>query len=142
MATTSEPLRPSAILESSLYTPDLDAGRIFYEDLLGLELYSEEAGRHLFFRCGGGMLLLFNPAQAEISTGAVPTHGGRGPGHLAFSIQETEVEDWRSHLTNSGIAIEAEISWPAGGRSLYFRDPAGNSLELATPKTWGLPQDE
>jgi len=37
-----------------------------------------------------------------------------------------------------GIAIESEITWPGGGRLIYFRHPAGNSVELATPKTWGL----
>jgi hypothetical protein len=38
------------------------------------------------------------------------------------------------------VAIEHEATWPRGGRSFYFRDPAGNSLELATPRIWGLPE--
>ena len=37
------------------------------------------------------------------------------------------------------MTIEQEVDWPRGGRSFYFRDPAGNSLELATPRIWGLP---
>ena len=35
-----------------------------------------------------------------------------------------------------GVAIEAEVEWPSGGRSLYFRDPAGNVVELAPPTLW------
>jgi hypothetical protein len=35
--------------------------------------------------------------------------------------------------------IEKEFGWPRGGRSIYFRDPAGNSVELVTPGLWGSP---
>ena len=35
-----------------------------------------------------------------------------------------------------GVPIEAEIAWPQGGHSLYVRDPASNSVELATPSIW------
>jgi catechol 2,3-dioxygenase-like lactoylglutathione lyase family enzyme len=34
--------------------------------------------------------------------------------------------------------IEAEVEWPKGGRSIYFRDPSGNSLEFAESKIWNL----
>jgi catechol 2,3-dioxygenase-like lactoylglutathione lyase family enzyme len=36
------------------------------------------------------------------------------------------------------VEIEADFHWPAGGRSIYFRDPSGNSLEFAEPKIWNL----
>jgi hypothetical protein len=36
------------------------------------------------------------------------------------------------------VLIEADFEWPAGGHSIYFRDPAGNCLEFAEPKIWGL----
>ena len=39
-----------------------------------------------------------------------------------------------------GVAIEHEQTWPRGGRSFYVRDPAGNSIEFATPRIWGLPE--
>ena len=35
-------------------------------------------------------------------------------------------------------AIEADFEWPGGGRSIYFRDPAGNCLEFAEPRIWKL----
>ena len=43
-----------------------------------------------------------------------------------------------SGLREKGIAIEADFVWPGGGRSIYFRDPSGNSLEFGEPKIWGL----
>ncbi len=39
---------------------------------------------------------------------------------------------WKKH----GIAIEADFDWPNGAHSIYFRDPSGNSLEIAEPKLW------
>ena len=48
------------------------------------------------------------------------------------------LERWRAWLGELGIAIERELDWPRGGRSLYFRDPSGNSIELITRGTWGF----
>lgn len=61
-----------------------------------------------------------------------------GPGHVAFRIWASEIEPWRARLAAVGVALETEIVWPQGGHSLYFRDPSGNSLELATPQLWGF----
>jgi hypothetical protein len=47
---------------------------------------------------------------------------------------------WRERLTVAGVAIESEFEWPRGGRSIYVRDPAGNSIEFAEPRIWALPQ--
>jgi catechol 2,3-dioxygenase-like lactoylglutathione lyase family enzyme len=73
-----------------------------------------------------------------IAGAPVPLHGTRGVGHLAFAVREEEIVAWRSHLERAGIEIESEVHWPQGGTSLYLRDPAGNSVELATPKIWGF----
>lgn len=133
---------PDGILETSLYASDLDAARYFYAGVLGLPVITAEAGRHVFFRCGEGVLLIFEPGTT-VSPGRagptdVPAHGAFGPGHVAFSVRESELPAWREHLEANGVPVEAEIDWPRGGRSLYFRDPAGNSLELASPRLWGF----
>jgi catechol 2,3-dioxygenase-like lactoylglutathione lyase family enzyme len=126
------------VLETVLYVDDLDAAERFYGEVLGLELDSRKHGLFVFFKCGAVMLLLFEPGGA--STGRnVPPHGAQGPGHACFAVAETDLEYWRARLQAAGVAIEQEVDWPRGGRSFYFRDPAGNSLELATPKIWGLP---
>ena len=133
-------MRPiDRVLETILYVDDLDAAERFYRDVLGLELDSRKDGLFVFFKCGGGMLLLFEPQAA--STGrSVPAHGARGPGHVCFAVAEDDLGGWKARLEAAGVAIEQEMDWPRGGRSFYFRDPAGNSLELATPKIWGLPE--
>jgi catechol 2,3-dioxygenase-like lactoylglutathione lyase family enzyme len=54
-------------------------------------------------------------------------------------VRAEDLDDWRRRLERHGIVAEQEVEWPRGGRSLYFRDPAGNSVELVTPGLWGLP---
>ena len=128
---------PLEVLETCLCVDDLAAAERFYSQVLGLAFHSRQEGRHVFFRCGRGMLLLFNPDQSS-QPGEIPPHGTRGAGHVAFAAAETDLPAWRTHLEAHGVPIERLHSWPGGGHSLYFRDPAGNSLELATPTIWGL----
>lgn len=131
-----------SLLETALYADDLEAAEAFYTGVLGLAVYGRVDGRHVFFKCGGQMLLVFNPAAtALVSTAAklpVPLHGARGPGHVCFRATAGEIDAWKRHLENHGTAIEADFVWPSGGRSIYFRDPAGNSIEFAEPRIWGL----
>jgi catechol 2,3-dioxygenase-like lactoylglutathione lyase family enzyme len=68
----------------------------------------------------------------------VPPHGTTGDGHLCFAATAAEIDAWRKRLGEAGVAIEAEVEWPKGGRSIYFRDPSGNSLEFAEPRIWGM----
>jgi catechol 2,3-dioxygenase-like lactoylglutathione lyase family enzyme len=127
------------VVETCLYGDDLAAMETFYVNVLGLSVAGKDPARHVFFRVGdAGMLLVFKP-QATLSPGVLPTHGARGPGHAALGIRAAERDAWRGRLHHFGVAIELEYAWPHGGQSLYFRDPAGNSLELVTPGVWGLP---
>ena len=94
-------------------------------------------GRGLAFECGDAVLLVFDPERTRIADAGVPTHGAIGEGHVAFAIDETEIDPWRRHLESCGVVIEAEVEWPEErGRSLYFRDPSGNVVELAPPNLW------
>src|SRR5262245_727286 len=129
------------ILETCLYVDDLSRAERFYQDVLGLELESRQEGRHVFFRCGQRMLLLFNPLASRETSDQFPSHGAFGPGHMAFGVREAELASWMEWLRQHDISVEKIIDWPAGGRSLYFRDPAGNSLELATPIIWGIGEE-
>ncbi|MGH6814790.1 MAG: VOC family protein [Hyphomicrobiaceae bacterium] len=135
-------MQPEGILETILYAPDLAAARRFYRDVLGLEPFAEAPGRHVFYRCGAQVLLIFNPAATATPPAPgslpVPPHGAAGPGHICFRASREDIERWRTRLTSCGVAIEADFEWPGGGRSIYFRDPAGNCLEFAEPRIWGL----
>ncbi len=147
MSATDKPCEtagpPSGILETILYAEDLDAAEAFYSGVLGFEVYSRHEGRQVFYRCGDQMLLLFNPlatryGPSEGSRIPVPPHGAKGPGHACFRADADEIRGWKRHLESCGVAIEADFEWPQGGRSIYFRDPAGNCLEFAEPRIWGL----
>ena len=120
---------PSQILETAVYVDDLDAAESFYGGVLGLEKITRAANRHVFYRCGPAVLLIFNPAETEIPYRAgqlpVPPHGARGPGHLCFRAEASEIDGWRAKLEAAGVAIESDMQWPQGGRSIYFRDPSG-----------------
>lgn len=133
------------ILESALYTKNLEETAAFYERILKLERIATVPGRHVFFRAGEAVLLLFQPSstrepprpEARVK---VPPHGTEGDGHLCFAGSASEIASWCEHLSREGIEIEADFIWPQGGRSIYFRDPAGNSIEIAEPRIWNLAQ--
>ncbi|MCB0002836.1 MAG: VOC family protein [Anaerolineae bacterium] len=131
-------MEANRIVETCLYVDDLDAAARFYNEVLGLQPFASVEGRHLFYRCGASVLLLFNPDETAKGAGSAPAHGAHGPGHLAFAMADDQIDAWRRQLAEHGIPVETEVTWPGGGFSLYFRDPAGNSLELTTPRTWGL----
>lgn len=130
---------PPAILETALYAEDLDAAEAFYGGLIGLPVVIRVPGRHVFFRVGAAMLLVFDPratARPPRSGPPVPPHGAHGPGHMCFTAESDELDAWAKLLPAAGVAIEADFLWPNGARSIYVRDPAGNSIEFAEPRLW------
>ena len=135
-------MSPTGVLETVLYAKDLGAAEAFYRDVLGLIPFSSAPGRQLFYRCGNQVLLIFNPDATNVPPKPdalpVPPHGAHGPGHICFRATADEIDRWVTQLKDKGIAIEADFEWPAGGRSIYFRDPAGNCLEFAESRIWGL----
>lgn len=131
-------MQPHGILEAALYVADLTRSEQFYARVFNLRKLGSDPSRHVFFQCGNAVLLLFRAEATRQSDGRIPAHGAKGPGHLAFEIFLEEISSWREHLQKCGVAIEKEIDWPEGGHSIYFRDPDGNSLELATRNVWPL----
>jgi len=127
------------ILETALYCADLTQTADFYQKLLGVtpmltgdRLVALQAGQ-------GTILLLFqrgNSGALETRGGLVPAHDGSGPVHLAFAIDLGELGAWETRLGQLGIDIESRVRWDRGGTSLYFRDPDGRSVELATSGIW------
>ena len=133
-------MQAQAILESALYAEDLDAAEAFYTAVFALPLIRKQPGQFTFLRCGAGVLLLFNP-KASITpdpANPIPRHGSIGPGHLCFAATTADIPLWHAHFRALNIPIEADHIWPTGARSLYVRDPAGNSIEVGEPRMWGL----
>jgi catechol 2,3-dioxygenase-like lactoylglutathione lyase family enzyme len=130
------------ILETALYVDDLETALAFYRDVMGLRVLT--TGPRLVALHGGEgtVLLLFRrgatTAGADTPEGWIPPHDGQGPLHLAFAIGRESLPVWERHLEQQGVAIESRVHWQDGGESIYFRDPAGHSLELATPGTWAV----
>ena len=131
-------MRATRVFESCLYAEDLEAEVPFFEKVLGLPLVSRMTDRGLAFRCGAGVVLIFDPRRTRLRESDIPTHGATGAGHLAFVVQPEELDQWRKHLAANAVTIEVEVHWQEGGTSVYFRDPAGNSIELAPPTLWGF----
>ncbi len=140
MKVTPEIPAPSAILEAALYVDDLDAAERFYGEVLGLEKIQRIEDRHVFFRVGASVLLIFNPERTQQPPLnpdlPVPPHGALGPGHVCLVLTRDEMAAMRKHLLDWNIPLDAEFDWPNGARSLYVRDPAGNSVEFAEGHLW------
>jgi len=130
------------VLETCLYVEDLDGASRFYEGLFGWSpMFGDERLRAYGVAPGSVLLLFRSGATAEpVSTpgGIIPAHDGIAGGHVAFAIAPSEWDAWMARLEEQGIAVERIVNWPRGGRSLYFRDPEQNLVELATPGLWAV----
>ncbi|WP_225770924.1 VOC family protein [Inquilinus sp. Marseille-Q2685] len=130
--------RINGLAETCLYVEDVDRSAEFYQRVLGLEVLSRsprlvalDAGRQ-------GALLLFRHGLTSDGMvddeGTIPGHEGQGRLHMAFAVAMEDLPAWRAKLEREGIPLAGETRWrQRGGRSLYFRDPDGHAIELATP---------
>jgi catechol-2,3-dioxygenase len=134
-------MKIAKIVETSIYSTNLEEMKVFYVNKLGLEFVSEQKGRHVFVKTDNNILLIFNH---EITiTENETSHGASTPPsviHIAFEIDSGEYDTAKKILIESNIKIEKEIEWGnrIGSKSLYFRDPAGNLVEFITKNYWEL----
>jgi len=130
------------VVESILYTDDLERATMFYRDVLGLPVMKGDGERFQALDSGAQrVLLLFKRGgtltpQPVPSGGVIPPHDGSGPLHIAFAIAAPDYDVWCSRLLQHRVAIESETQWERGGRSVYFRDPDNHLVELVTPGIW------
>jgi catechol 2,3-dioxygenase-like lactoylglutathione lyase family enzyme len=132
--------RINGVVESCLYSDDLPRSVRFYRDQLGLRLLESGERLCVFSVADKQVLIVFRSGgtQAPVPTpgGMIPPHEAAGQLHLAFAVSKEDFAAWEKHLLDRGVAIESKVVWPAGGQSLYFRDPDQHLLELATPGIW------
>lgn len=137
--------RIAGLLETALYVDDMARSAAFFRDVLGLAPMVESERLTAFDAGHGGVLLVFarglSTEDVPAKGGTIPGHDGHGPLHMAFAIAADTYDAWRDHLAGRGVAVTSEVRWPAGGRSLYFNDPDGHVLELATPGLWPNDRD-
>jgi catechol 2,3-dioxygenase-like lactoylglutathione lyase family enzyme len=117
------------IKETCLYVSDLERAKQFYGDTLGLPLISYLPKKHIFFRAGSSVLLIFNPEDSKIKT-SPPPHFGGGKQHFAFEVLQADYGTAKEEIKSKGIQITDEVVWRSGRESFYFNDPEGNVLEI------------
>ena len=130
----------NGVLETALYVDDLDRARCFYQDVLELKPVFADQRLCAFEVAPASMLLLF-PRGKTLETvvmpgGTIPPHDGHGPLHVAFAVSRDDLSAWEARLGAHDVPVEGRTEWPRGGASVYFRDPDGHLLELATPGLW------
>jgi catechol 2,3-dioxygenase-like lactoylglutathione lyase family enzyme len=130
------------VIETCLYVDDLERAAGFYEQVLELKALTADA-RFRAYGVGGKSVLLLFRRGATLETvhmpgGSIPPHDGHGPLHVAFAVAPDALPHWEERLREQGIAIEGRTVWSRGGHSIYFRDPDGHLLELATPGLWAI----
>jgi catechol-2,3-dioxygenase len=134
-------MKINKVVETCIYSSDLNSMKEFYVGVLGLALVQEERGKLVFLQAGKSMLLIFNPEITSKENDRLPTHGAQTPPaciHFAMEIEEHDHQHWKELLIGKKIAIEKEIDWNSKSKSLYFRDPARNLVELITPGEWPM----
>jgi catechol 2,3-dioxygenase-like lactoylglutathione lyase family enzyme len=136
----SQPPRLAHLLETALYVADLARSVAFYQRVFGFEQFLADERMVGLGVPGGGVLLLFRRGgsvqPSPTPGGTIPPHDGSGHLHVAFAMPLGERGAWEAHLAAIGVELESRVTWPRGGTSLYFRDPDGHSVEIATPGLW------
>jgi len=132
----------TGVLETSLYVADLRRAATFYQAVFGFERLDGDDRFAALEVPGRQVLLIFargaSNRAARSPFGTIPAHDGSGRLHVTFAIAAEQLTAWEAHLEQHAVAIESRITWPRGGTSLYFRDPDGHLVELATPGLWWL----
>ena len=133
----------TGIIETALYVDNIERASKFYEEILGLRRVGGDADRlRAYSVADRNVLLLFKRgATTEVIPtphGTIPPHDGSGQNHFALAIPASELPAWEKQFAAHHIEVESRVQWPRGGTSIYFRDPDGNLVELATPGMWPI----
>lgn len=132
----------TGLLETGIYVDDVPRSAAFYQTIFGFERLESDDRFCALSVAGRDVLLLFKKGATlqpmALPGGVLPPHDGSGQLHFAFSVPAADLPDWEQRLEQNGVAIESRVTWPRGGRSIYFRDPDSHLLELITPGCWAI----
>jgi catechol 2,3-dioxygenase-like lactoylglutathione lyase family enzyme len=111
-----------------VFVRDLDAMRRFYGNVMGFPLTRELSPRWLEYGIGPNTLVL---AMPTLTAGDPPMPKGSAALQLAFKVGVAEVDACAAELARHGVEIVSPpTDRPFGHRTLFFRDPDGNLLEI------------
>jgi catechol 2,3-dioxygenase-like lactoylglutathione lyase family enzyme len=117
-----------AIDYTVIFVRDMPAMRRFYEDILCFPLSRELSPGWIEYRLGGNTLALARPSRTAAD---VPTPGGSASLQLAFKVSAPEVDQCADELVRQGVdLLSPPTDQTFGHRTLFFRDPDGNLLEV------------
>ncbi len=137
MTATPRPAPLEGVLETALYHEPAEAEAMlhFYRNLLGLPVVAGwEDGTAL--RVGAGVILLFDRRKLAHREGPIAEHATTGPTHVALLASPDDYRGWRDRLGAAGVEVVHEQEWSGGRHSFYFRDPAGNLIEIVGGDIW------
>ena len=111
-----------------IFVRDMAAMRRFYEDIIGFPLLRELSPGWVEYRVGGNTLALARP---HLTAADAPTPDGSASLQLAFKVSAPEVDRCADELIRQGVNLLSPPTDQAfGHRTLFFRDPDGNLLEV------------
>ena len=117
-----------AIDYTVIFVRDMAAMRRFYEGILGFPLVRELSPGWIEYKLGGNTLALATPSKTAADA---PTPTGSASLQLAFKVSAPEVDQCADELVRQGVSLLSPPTNQAfGHRTLFFRDPDGNLLEV------------
>jgi len=110
-----------------VFVRDMTAMRRFYEEVLGFPLLREFTG-WFEYRIGNNTLALARPSRTA-KDAPIPT--GTAALQLAFKVSLPEDDACADELVRRGVdLLSPPTNQPFGHRTVFFRDPDGNLLEV------------
>src|SRR6185436_14915315 len=117
-----------AIDYTVIFVRDMAAMRHFYEHVLCFSVAPELLQRKIEYQLGGNTLALARPSRTAADA---PTPAGSASLQLAFKVMRAEVDACADELVRHGIALQSPPTDQSfGHRTVFFRDPDGNLLEV------------
>ncbi|MCK1717801.1 VOC family protein [Bradyrhizobium sp. 141] len=117
-----------AIDYTVIFVRDMAAMRRFYEDVLALSLLRELSPNWIEYGIGPNTLALARPSRTAADA---PMPAGSASLQLAFKVSAAQVDQCADELVRQGVALlSPPTNQSFGHRTLFFRDPDGNLLEV------------